>query len=344
MALHSEECIKLNFKKLPVIKETFNEYNDFLKLIYHYLNNLNFFDIKVVKNDIYNIYKENNFKFEYNIKKINKILNNFKKNSIKFSKDYIFKSNMDLNNKYFLRDYSYFLVDSEHKKNRIPSKYGIWGTDYMIAHMRESLCIFIDGTWYRPKGMCQILIFMFKDSLTKEKIPGLFVVTNNKTEELYASLLHKIKLILTQNNIYKLGFQYIISDNEIALINSINSVFPEIRRISCFFHYAQNIRKNLSKYGFLKKDYLEESNLVISKLCCLPFLYKGSMDKFNNLILNIKEQHPIYNQYIEEYFIPNKIEYFKNESYNYCLLPKDCRSNSSIERYIILNGYLVHHS
>ena len=66
---------------------------------------------------------------------------------------------------------------------------------------------------------------------------------------------------------------------------------------------------------------------------CLPFLYKGSMDTFNNLILNIKEQHPIYNQYTEEYFITNKVEYYKNQSYNYYLLPKDCRSNSSIERY-----------
>ena len=116
ISMHSEDCIKYNYRNLPEVKENLNEYNDFLRLVNKYLNNITFYDIKIIKNDLFNIYKENNFKFEYNTKKINDIINNFKKNSVKFSKDYIFRENKDLNNNNFLRDYSYFLVDTIYKK------------------------------------------------------------------------------------------------------------------------------------------------------------------------------------------------------------------------------------
>ena len=174
---------------------------------------------------------------------------------------------------------------------------------------------------------------MFKDSITKEKIPGLFIVTNNKTEELYTKLFKSIKNILTYNNSVELSVQYIITDNEISLINAIRNIFPNIQRISCFYHYIQNLRKNCSKFKFLNKDYIEETKIVLKQLAAIPFLYKGNMDIFNMLINNIIEEHSEYADYINKYFIINKKKYFEDESYNYCLIPVDCRTNSNIEIY-----------
>lgn len=199
--------------------------------------------------------------------------------------------------------------------------------------MRNAICWFVDGTWYRPQNMAQIMIIMFKDSITKEKIPGLFIVTNNKTEELYTKLFKSIKNILTYNNSVELSVQYIITDNEISLINAIRNIFPNIQRISCFYHYIQNLRKNCSKFKFLNKDYIEETKIVLKQLAAIPFLYKGNMDIFNMLINNIIEEHSEYADYINKYFIINKKKYFEDESYNYCLIPVDCRTNSNIEIY-----------
>ena len=41
--------------------------------------------------------------------------------------------------------------------------------------MRESLYYFIDGTWYKTSGMAQIIVIMFKDIITKDKIPGFLL-------------------------------------------------------------------------------------------------------------------------------------------------------------------------
>ena len=58
----------------------------------------------------------------------------------------------------------------------------------MIGHMRESYYYFFDDTWYRPTVMNYLLILMFKVILTGEKIPGFFIVTNNRKKEIYIRL------------------------------------------------------------------------------------------------------------------------------------------------------------
>jgi hypothetical protein len=53
----------------------------------------------------------------------------------------------------------------------------------MIGHMRESLYYLIDGTLYKPSGMTQIIVIIFKDIITKDKILGFYIVTNNRIED-----------------------------------------------------------------------------------------------------------------------------------------------------------------
>ena len=74
----------------------------------------------------------------------------------------------------------------------------------MIGQIRQWNYFFIDGTWYKPGGMEQILIIMFKDIIMGGKIPVIYTVTNNKFEYLYTRLLNSIKNILTQNDEYEL--------------------------------------------------------------------------------------------------------------------------------------------
>ena len=108
------------------------------RLITKYIiDKTNFFNKKLIYNDIYKIYLDNQYAFPFNKKKVTDTINNYIKNSIKFQKAYIFEENKDLNGNIFLKDYSYFLADTEFFNNPIICEYAIWASDDMIGHMRQ---------------------------------------------------------------------------------------------------------------------------------------------------------------------------------------------------------------
>ena len=62
---------------------------------------------------------------------------------------------------------------------------------------------------------------------------------NNKKYTLYKKVLESFVNIITQNKIFNLEIESITSDEEIALINSINEVFCGVKRFNCYFHYKK---------------------------------------------------------------------------------------------------------
>ena len=107
----------------------------------------------------------------------------------------------------------------------------------MITYIREPECLFIDGTWYKPPGFCQIIVIMFKDIITKEKYSGMFIVSSNKLEENYEKIFNNVYNILIQDSEYVIKTKYIITDMETALVNAIHLIFPKCIHIGCYFHY-----------------------------------------------------------------------------------------------------------
>ena len=102
-------------------------------------------------------------------------------------------------------------------------------------------------------------------------------------------------------NIFKisacdLNFETIVSDQELALINVIKKVFPKSQRISCLFHYKQDILRNLKSYGLYKKDLKENSDIILKKLGNLPFIYKGDLKIFKKECIEIKNNYQNYLQ------------------------------------------------
>ena len=72
---------------------------------------------------------------------------------------------------------------------------------------------------------------------------------------------------------------------------------------------------------------------IITQLSMLPLEYIGDFDYLKIKLEIISKQYPNNYNGIYDYFIDNKFKYFQNNSYNYCLFPKDIRSNSILERY-----------
>ena len=93
---------------------------------------------------------------------------------------------------------------------------------------------------------------MFKDTITHEKYPWFFIIMNNRIEQLYQRIFNSFLNILTQNMIYNLKLEYIITDTESAMINAINNVFINIKRIGYYFHLKYDCLQFLKKNHFFQ--------------------------------------------------------------------------------------------
>jgi hypothetical protein len=134
------------------------------------MNRSRFYKRSKYINKFITIYKDRGFTFPLKKEKLISMINTWKYNSNKFKKYTIFENTTYDNNKYILRDYNYFLFYTKDKKYPIIGEYAIWMDDTAIAHMRESDQYHFDTTWYKPNGFSQILIGLFHDSISLEKI------------------------------------------------------------------------------------------------------------------------------------------------------------------------------
>ena len=83
------------------------------------------------------------------------------------------------------------------------------------------------------------------------RMGGYFSITNNAIN------------ILTNNRSYDLNILSIVTDTERALINSIKKFFPSSLRILCYFHFKQNLLRNIKSYGLYKKNDKDISDKII---------------------------------------------------------------------------------
>ena len=178
---------------------------------------------------------------------------------------------------------------------------------------------------------------MYKDIITELKIPGIFILLSGKNQFLYDYIFSSIINIVTNNRKFDLNILLIVSDSEKALVNSIKKNFPNSLRISCYFHYKQDLIRNIKQYGLYKKKDKEISDKIIQKLSNLPFEYNGDMKIINQKLNKIIKKFPLYENYINNYFKVNKYEYFEDLSLDYNRIPIDFRTNNYLENY---NGYI----
>ena len=84
-------------------------------------------------------------------------------------------------------------------------EYIIWANNENIARLRESKHWLIDCTFYYPKEFKELLVIEYKDIITKEKISGMFILLNKKSEDIYNASLESAHYIITQYAVYDLS-------------------------------------------------------------------------------------------------------------------------------------------
>ena len=314
-----------------------NDKEHFIKLCNEILNNSTIYDRRLFKDEFKKIYNQNKFNFPLNDNMLSNLINNWRIHSNRFTKLSIFDNKYDYENRLIFREYRVIPVEENNKKANASFEYVIYGNNENIARMRKSNHFFIDGTFHHPSDFSQLLIIMYKDCITSLKIPGLYILLNSKKEQLYDLAFHSIIKLLTNNETLNLDLQTIVTDQEKGLINSINKNFPNVKRIACLFHYKQDILRNLKTYGLFKKSQKNISLKILYELGKLPFKYKGNINLVHNICKELIKNYPLYENFINQYFLKNKLQYFEDKSLDYNSIPEDCRSNSYLENY---NGYL----
>ena len=336
---HSNECqnkyltysrteAKIEFKK-----EKFED------LCLNVMNSSNIFDRRLFKEEFKKIYNNPNYKFNFplNNNYLSNLITKWKNTSNRFNKTSILFNKYDYENRLIFREYRSLYIQTENKNNPINYEYVIWANEENISRMGKAENLYIDATFHHPPEFKELLIFMYKDIITELKIPGIYALLNNKSEKIYELVFKDVLKILTWNSLRELNVKTVVTDSEKALINNVNRFFPNAQRVACYYHYKSDILRNIKSYGLYKNNMKIESNKLLRILSNIPFIYKGNIDIVNKILEHIKVKFVQYNNFIDNYFIPNKIQYFIDNSLNYSIIPDDCRTNNFLENY---NGYL----
>ena len=64
-------------------------------------------------------------------------------------------------------------------------------------------------------------------------------------------------------------------------------------------------------------------NIILYKLGELPLKYKGNLEYIKNECENLIKNYPLYDNFLNNYFLKNHFLYFKDGASNYAYIPKD---------------------
>ena len=204
--------------------------------------------------------------------------------------------------------------------------------------MRLSHYFYLDGTFLSTKEFYQILILMYYDENSCKKVPGSYILINNKLFKGYTIALNAFKRILTGEDKIPINLYSITTDFEVSLIEEVQNVFPKSRIVGCMFHYIKQLRLLLSKYGLFISEYENTTNELFKALSKSPFVFHNNKNYIENTFIDylknsIDENHKNLILKFKKYYFKQWMQYFENNILNYKYLTKIQRTNSYIENY-----------
>ncbi|XP_028175939.1 uncharacterized protein LOC114364133 [Ostrinia furnacalis] len=144
----------------------------------------------------------------------------------------------------------------------------IFGTPLAKEYLKKSKCYYGDGTF---KVACRLFYQLYtlhinlsQDDEMVNFVPLLYILLPNKTQNTYE------RLFLILRNQFKVVIEKYRCDYEIAVIQAVRIIYPEVKITGCYFHYWKALFKNSTKIGF---DKIEGGNYVTKlymQLALLP--------------------------------------------------------------------------
>lgn len=134
---------------------------------------------------------------------------------------------------------------------------------------------------------------------SRRVVPLVFFLLNKKTKKIY-NLAFETLLDMCRENSILLKPKYVLSDFEKAVVNTIRDVLPETECFGCFFHFTQNLIRQLSSLGH-KVAYSNQTDvyMAVKKIQALSFL---PADRIEAAYIELKTTLPTILQNFFEYF------------------------------------------
>ena len=168
-------------------------------------------------------------------------------------------------------------------------------------------------------------------------IPSAFVLLSGKSENLY------IKDGALNISI-ELKPEVVMTDFELAAINSFKYHFPNVRLKACFFHFGQNLYRKIVNLG-LKENYNSDCGLRkwVRKMISLALV---TADKVEVTFVELCCDKPDYEaiELFADYILENYIDTETFPKLLWNQFDEDERTNNSVEGYNSkLSNFLKHH-
>ena len=99
----------------------------------------------------------------------------------------------------------------------------------------------------------------------------MYALINNKKEEGYYILFKKIYEIITLEGTREFKLQTYTTDFETGLINALERVFINKRKIGCFFHYTRALKSKALEMKLFSTGSKELTKEFLHELYKAPF-------------------------------------------------------------------------
>ena len=264
---HSEKCISLNkiiydnSKDINIEVENSKKYREIIisKLRENPL--MTYTNFKKLASPLY---RNNDYNFELKLNTIKNIYYCWRNNAFVFKKYSIFENNKTLNNKIFLRDYCNTYIYETSGNKIYNHEHAIFISPFQLHKLINSPHLYFDGTFVYPAEFSQLLVVLYLDKEINKKAPGAYILLNNKREQSYYKVLKNFKHIITLENSTEISMISYTSDFEQGLANSLEAIFPNVRRLGCFYHYSRNIRKNIKERVNIE-EYIDDKDINLTE-------------------------------------------------------------------------------
>lgn len=184
----------------------------------------------------------------------------------------------------------YVLFDSGREDN---DRIIILGKNDLLKFLERKTCWLADGTF----KVCPDLFFQLYSIHVQEEStswPCVLALLPGKSQEIYSRLFIALK-----NLIPEAAPTRILTDFEMAAMNSFQEVFPTAQISGCFFHLSQAVLRKVGALG-LKNMYESNTDDIatsVKMLCALSLL---PLQEIEDAFLEVAETFPDNRQDVEE--------------------------------------------
>lgn len=225
----------------------------------------------------------------------------------------------------------------------------VFATNRMIKTLRESSCLYIDGTFKTSPHPYKQMVTIHGLS-HGYVIPLTFCLLTGKTVQQYRTVLSHIKALVMRKTGHALAPDRIIIDFEASLKSAAEAEFPQTNVSGCFFHYCSSLWRKVQKLGlasaYRRDASLKKSIRMIMAIAFIPPNLVGI--NFNLFSTSSRTQRligrfPSFQQwidYVNSTYI-DRTAIFRAPMWNVFARNRDTRTNNHLEGGIDTFTYLL---